>query len=231
MTDDRRNKYIRRKALDLAGIGRSVELMPPSPPHRSRAKLFGSPVFEAFTLVSLRAFVVVWTILLPAILVIAVQYAPTVWAPLLIVAGALGWTLAEYGLHRYVFHFKARSATLQRLIFIIHGNHHEVPNDPLRNLMPPVVSVPVGLLVWGLCIGLMGPLGTWCFLGFMLGYVGYDLVHYACHQLPMKGRLSRLLKVHHMRHHHLQADGNYAITGMVWDRLLSTRVAAGRGKS
>jgi len=100
-----------------------------------------------------------------------------------------------------------------------------VPNDPLRNLMPPIVSLPVAGLVWAALVTLAGPAGNWLFLGWISGYVAYDLVHYACHQWPMKGRLARMLKTHHMRHHHLHEDGNYAITGMMWDRLFRTRIA------
>lgn len=194
-------------------------------------RLFGNPVLEALTVMSVPAFVALWTVLLPAILVTAVLMAPTLWAPALVVAGIAVWTLTEYTLHRFVFHFEANSEILRRIVFIIHGNHHLSPNDPLRNLMPPIVSIPVGALVWAGFVGIFGPVGTWCLLGFMAGYVGYDLVHYACHQWPMKGPLARILKTHHMRHHHLKVEGNYAITGMVWDRILATRIPSNGDKS
>lgn len=191
---------------------------------RNRVRLFGNPLLEALTVISAPAFIALWAIVLPAILVCAMFWAPTGWAPLLVVAGVIGWTITEYALHRFIFHLDASSAALKRVIFVIHGNHHADPNDPLRNLMPPSVSLPVGGLIWAGLVSVIGPAGTWCLLGFMTGYVCYDLVHYACHQWPMKNRLARLLKVHHMRHHHLRARGNYAITGMVWDRLLATRI-------
>lgn len=191
---------------------------------RARTSLFQSAWLESLTIVSLRWFVVLWALLLPAIAAAGFVYAPTLWAPVLIVLGWLTWSLTEYLLHRYVFHFAPRSALLQRAVFIIHGNHHADTNDPLRNLMPPIVSIPVGLLIWAGAIAVAGPAGTWLLFGFMFGYVIYDLVHYACHQLPMKGRLGRMLKAHHMRHHHLKTNGNYAITGMVWDRVFATRI-------
>ena len=197
---------------------------------RERARLFGSPFLEALTVIPAPAFIALWAILLPAILVCALVFAPTFWAPALLVAGAFVWSFTEYALHRYVFHFEARSERVKRWIYIIHGNHHADPNDPLRNLMPPVVSLPVAALVWLACVGAIGAAGTWVFLGFMLGYVAYDLVHYACHQWPMKSRFARVLKVHHMRHHHLRVHGNYAITGMAWDRLLATRIDSPRDR-
>jgi len=198
---------------------------------RERARLFGSPVLEALTMISAPAFIALWAVVLPAILICALIVALTPWAPALILVGALGWSFTEYALHRYVFHLEARSERVKRWIFIIHGNHHADPNDPLRNLMPPVVSLPVGALVWIACVSAIGAAGTWVLLGFMMGYVTYDLVHYACHQRPMKGRLARMLKVHHMRHHHLRVRGNYAITGMAWDRLLATRIGSNRDRA
>ena len=110
-------------------------------PHiRERARLFGSPFLEALTVIPAPAFIALWAIVLPTLLVCALAVSPTIWAPALMVVGALGWSFTEYALHRYLFHFEARSERVRRWIFIIHGNHHADPNDPLRNLMPPVVS-------------------------------------------------------------------------------------------
>lgn len=196
-------------------------------PH-PRAKLFDSPLLERLTVLSVRRFVVLWAVLLPAIAIAGILVAPVLWAPLLMLAGVLFWTVTEYALHRYVFHFRSNSDLMRRATFIIHGNHHADPNDPLRNLMPPIVSIPVGGLIWALAWWVFGPAGTWFFFGFMSGYVAYDLVHYACHQKPMKGPLGRMLKAHHMRHHHSRTHGNYAITGIIWDRVFSTRIATAR---
>jgi sterol desaturase/sphingolipid hydroxylase (fatty acid hydroxylase superfamily) len=199
------------------------------PTSRPRATLFRSARLERLTIISMRWFVVLWAVLLPAIAIVALASAPTLWAPTLVVLGWLVWSLTEYTLHRHVFHFEPRSVLLQRAVFIIHGNHHADSNDPLRNLMPPIVSIPVGALIWAAAVAVAGPAGTWVLLGFMFGYVVYDLVHYACHQFPMKGRLGRALKAHHMRHHHLRAKGNFAITGMLWDRIFGTRIPSADG--
>lgn len=202
-----------------------------APPSENRIRLFKSPVLERLTVISVPAFLALWAIALPVIALVGVSDAATPWSPMLILLGLIAWTATEYALHRYVFHFKAGTGAIEKVIFVIHGNHHAAPNDPLRNLMPPIVSLPVGAAVWGFCVWAFGPTGTWSFLGWMSGYVIYDLVHYACHQWPMKGRFARALKTHHMRHHHLKAHGNYAITGMIWDRLLSTRISDAKGRT
>lgn len=203
-------------------------MVAPSRMPQPRIQLFRSASLERLTVISAPVFIVLWFILLPAIAIVGTQFASTFWAPAYGVAGLIVWTVTEYALHRFVFHFESNSQFLQRVIFIIHGNHHADSNDPLRNLMPPIISIPVGGLIWVLSIWAFGPSGTWFLLGFMTGYVGYDLVHYACHQWPMKGRLARMLKVHHMRHHYLHTQGNYAITGMLWDRILQTRISSAK---
>ena len=60
----------------------------------------------------------------------------------LFVGGYLMWTLFEYWLHRIVFHFEPEEGIGARLHWIIHGVHHDHPNDPMRLVMPPAVSVP-----------------------------------------------------------------------------------------
>jgi sterol desaturase/sphingolipid hydroxylase (fatty acid hydroxylase superfamily) len=54
--------------------------------------------------------------------------------------------------------------------------------------------------------------------------VAYDAVHYACHHGEMRGKFGSALKRHHMRHHHVDETGNYAITAIVWDRVLGSRI-------
>lgn len=193
-----------------------------------RLRLFRNPWLERLTVIPLGAFVGLWAVLLPAIAGVGLATAASLWAVPLVFAGLIVWTLTEYALHRYVFHFEPSSPLLKQVIFVIHENHHTDPDDALRNLMPPIVSIPVGLFVWALSLWAFGAQGTWFLLGFMTGYVAYDLVHFATHRLPMKGRIGRMLKVHHMRHHHLKVEGNYAITGMIWDRIFATRISSVR---
>src|SRR5256714_4954151 len=50
----------------------------------------------------------------------------------LFAGGYLFWTLSEYWIHRVIFHFEAEGGFGARLHWIIHGVHHDHPNDPLR---------------------------------------------------------------------------------------------------
>lgn len=192
-------------------------------PSQSRIRLFENRWVERLTVISAPEFIALWTVGLGLLVWNASRFEVAM--PALVVAvGVVVWTLTEYALHRYVFHWQPRWRAMQQFVYVLHGNHHTQPNDPLRNLMPPIVSLPLAGAIWAAMVVLAGPSGHWLFLGFMAGYVSYDLVHYATHQWPMTGRLARMLKVHHMRHHHLKQPGNYAITGIFWDRLFGSRI-------
>jgi len=66
------------------------------------------------------------------------------------VLGALIVTFIEYSLHRWAFHFTPKNKKERFRLFLLHGYHHDFPNDPMRLVMPPSVSVPLSLLFYGL---------------------------------------------------------------------------------
>src|SRR5437868_9064761 len=73
--------------------------------------------------------------------------------PVLVVAGlflvgVLCWTLFEYVVHRYVFHYEPKSRFGKQLHFIVHGVHHDYPNDATRLVMPPSISIPLAVVFW-----------------------------------------------------------------------------------
>lgn len=193
-----------------------------SSPHRIR--LFKSERLEKLTLMSPRIFAVTWGLLLPFVAWIGWGSAAPIAALGLFAGGLLFWTLFEYALHRYLFHLEVDQPVAKWLVFVIHGNHHDNPGDPLRDLMPLSVSLPVSAAVWSSCLALLGAAGTWLFFGWLVGYVVYDAVHYACHHGEMRGRLGAALKRHHMRHHHVDDTSNYAITAVFWDRVFGSRI-------
>ncbi len=96
--------------------------------------------------------------------------------PLEVTAWLLGgyafWTLTEYWMHRVVFHFEPERGIGARLHWIIHGVHHDHPNDPMRLVMPPSVSVPLALLFYGLFYLVIGGQSADLFAcGFLAGYL------------------------------------------------------------
>lgn len=189
---------------------------------RQRIRLFRSDFMEWFTVISPRAFVAIWSVVL-ALIVYTAWGSASIGAALgLVVLGLIGWTLFEYALHRFFFHWETKWKLLEEAVFVTHGNHHIDPNDPDRNLMPPIVSMPISGAIWAGCVALFGSPGTVLFLGFITGYVAYDCTHYACHQFAMRSPALKYLRRHHIRHHYARQDGNYAITGLIWDHVFGT---------
>jgi dihydroceramide fatty acyl 2-hydroxylase len=137
--------------------------------------------------------------------------------------GLAAWSLAEYLLHRFVFHLEPDNRFGRRLHFIIHGVHHDYPHDPMRLVMPPSVSIPLAVLVYLLFRGLLGP--AWSlpfFAGFLVGYLIYDMTHYHIHHHRSDDRLSLLLRRYHYRHHFQQSDRGFGVTSPLWDKAFRT---------
>ena len=57
------------------------------------------------------------------------------------VSGMLFWSLAEYLLHRFAFHYINESKVVKKIHYAVHGVHHEYPNDKSRTIMPPIPSL------------------------------------------------------------------------------------------
>jgi dihydroceramide fatty acyl 2-hydroxylase len=138
-------------------------------------------------------------------------------------AGYVFWTLFEYWLHRVVFHFEPENELGQRLHWMIHGVHHDHPNDPLRLVMPPSVSVPLGLLMYGLFVLVLGVDRAYAFAGgFFAGYLAYDMLHYHVHHHTPRTAMGRRLRELHMRHHFQDDERGFGISAPYWDVVFRT---------
>ena len=140
-----------------------------------------------------------------------------------VLGGYVVWTLTEYWLHRIVFHFEPDNAFGHRLHFIIHGVHHDHPNDPKRLVMPPGASIPLALLFTGLFVLVLGsPLWMPFEAGFLAGYLFYDMTHYYLHHHRPKSALGRRLRELHMRHHFQDDTTWFGVSAPWWDRVFGT---------
>jgi sterol desaturase/sphingolipid hydroxylase (fatty acid hydroxylase superfamily) len=140
----------------------------------------------------------------------------------LFLLGVLLWTLLEYLIHRYIFHYEPKTRPGQRLHYIIHGVHHDYPNDARRLVMPPSISVPLAFLFYGLFLLIFGSLAPAVFAGLVFGYVCYDMLHYATHHFGMKRGMWLWLKQYHLRHHFKDDHVGYGISSPLWDYVFRT---------
>lgn len=141
----------------------------------------------------------------------------------LFAAGVVLWTLTEYVLHRYVFHWVNDTAWGRRIHFVLHGVHHDFPNDKDRLVMPLGASIPLGVVIYALFTIALGQLhGEPLYAGMALGYLGYDGTHYAVHHFKQGTRLGKFLRRHHMLHHHSDHEGGFGVSSPIWDVIFRT---------
>lgn len=140
-----------------------------------------------------------------------------------VAAGLTVWSFSEYILHRFVFHFYPKSKLGKRIHFIFHGVHHDYPNDAKRLVMPPSASIPMALGLYFL-FQLILPAGTLYafFAGFLVGYLIYDMTHYALHHANFKSSFWMALKKHHMLHHYQDSTKGYGVSSPIWDKIMGS---------
>jgi sterol desaturase/sphingolipid hydroxylase (fatty acid hydroxylase superfamily) len=138
----------------------------------------------------------------------------------LYVAAIFAWSLTEYVLHRWIFHTELPGKLGKRIHFVIHGVHHDYPNDTHRLVMVPSLSIPLAVFFYTLFWLLLGPaLASPFFAGFVTGYLIYDMTHYAIHHYGFKSKYWLRLKVYHMRHHYQQPHRGYGVSSALWDAI------------
>jgi len=187
-------------------------------------RLFANPLLERLTHVRPLTVVALWSVVIGILWGRALGMPGfSAWPAAL---GWLAWSLFEYTLHRWLFHWQPERPALRRLVFMLHGIHHIQPQDGTRVMMPPVVSAPLAAALWGLCgLVLAAPAHDVFFAGFLMGYLAYDLTHWACHQIRFRSGLGRAIKRHHLLHHHVEPEQNFGVSSPLWDWVFGTVIA------
>lgn len=141
----------------------------------------------------------------------------------LVIFGLFIWTITEYLLHRFVFHWELKSEIGARIHFIFHGVHHDYPSDSRRLVMPPSVSIPLATLFYFLFRFLIGDVSVHpFFVGFLIGYLFYDISHYAIHHFNMHSKFWLAIKNHHIKHHFQDPNKGYGVSSPIWDYVFRT---------
>ncbi len=131
-----------------------------------------------------------------------------------VVAGLVVWTLAEYWIHRVLYHHVPWISTL-------HHSHHADPEE--------LIGIP-SFLSSGIVIGLgyapffaFAPIFADGFAsGALVGYAAYMVVHHAVHHWRIEpGDWLYSARVRHLGHHY-HDDVHFGIVTGLWDRVFGT---------
>jgi len=196
-------------------------------------RLFKSDFLEFFTHISPVTIVVIWVPVIGWLLWSTISKLSTAswWViPAGLVIGLFLWTLSEYTLHRFLFHFKPHGPFQERLSFLFHGVHHYQPQAKTRLVMPIALSIPLAslfFLAFWLIVGKAFNAPLWVgplFAGFLIGYLVYDLIHYATHHFAMRTGYWKFIKRYHMAHHYKNPAALFGVSNPLWDYVFKTAI-------
>ena len=143
---------------------------------------------------------------------------------LLLVSGVLSWGLIEYGLHRFIFHYDARTAFGKKLVYAAHLSHHDDPRATNRFFSSLVISAPVAaaylLLAW-IATGSLRA-ASFLFAGLAFGYFYYEWLHFRAHHRRARLRPFRYLRKYHLMHHYRTPELRFGVTSPLFDVIFGT---------
>lgn len=192
--------------------------------NKGQARLFENTFLEMLTKANP---IVIWSMYLPFIIGLPI-YAyfnkglSGANLALLFFSGMFFWTFFEYLAHRYLFHWVADTVKAQRLVYILHGNHHHYPRDRERLFMPPVPSIILASTIFALQFLFLHSNALAFFPGFILGYLLYASMHYAIHAFNPPFKWMKPLWRNHHLHHYKNEHKGFGVSSTFWDRVFGT---------
>jgi sterol desaturase/sphingolipid hydroxylase (fatty acid hydroxylase superfamily) len=192
--------------------------------NKGQAQLFKNSYLEYLTKTHP---LVIWGLYLPIIVLLPIYASKYVGFSattilLWFLGGMFFWSLFEYVMHRFVFHYTAHTARGKRINYVLHGNHHEYPRDKERLFMPAAPSLIIASTLFFIYWLVLGKNIFAFFPGFMLGYLIYGSMHYAIHAWnpPFKW-MKGLWRNHHL-HHYKQDHRGFGVSSTLWDHVFGT---------
>lgn len=190
---------------------------------KSGVRIFENSFLEKFTKCNPRRAIIFYASMICSFLCLSVYYSRlTIWYTAgFYLAGLFAWTLIEYLLHRYVFHYNSYFPHAKKLPFILHEIHHEQTVDEKRLFISPVPGTIIALIVFGSWYLLIGEYAFAFMAGLSNGYLIYAFIHYKIHSKPANPLFHRPW-AHHAKHHFKYPDKAFGVSSPLWDILLGT---------
>jgi len=192
--------------------------------NKGQAQIFRNQYLEYFTKTHP---LVIWAMYLPVIILLP-YYSATrldfngLVVSLLFLGGIFFWTFFEYIMHRFVFHWVSDNPKIQRMSYVLHGNHHEFPRDKQRLFMPPVPSLIIASLIFLLMYAVLREFVFSFFAGFILGYLMYGSMHYAIHAWNPRYKWMKPIWRNHHLHHYKSEEKGFGVSSHLWDKIFGT---------
>jgi sterol desaturase/sphingolipid hydroxylase (fatty acid hydroxylase superfamily) len=142
----------------------------------------------------------------------------------LLAAGLLSWGFIEYGLHRFIFHYHARSSFGRNLVYQAHLSHHENPKARDRIFASLLLSTPIATAYWlfAWATTRSWAAASWLFIGMAAGYFCYEWLHFQAHHGRSRLRLLRYLRKYHLSHHYKTPELRFGVTSPLFDFVFGT---------
>lgn len=135
------------------------------------------------------------------------------------VTGAVAWTAAEYGLHRFAMHEMRGKGLASRE----HLQHHADVTYFSPTSKKLVSAAGTTAVAFPLATAARGRRWATAFTTGMLAmYAAYEVAHRRTHTHPPRNRFGRWMRRSHLHHHFGAPMRNFGVTSPVWDRLLGT---------
>lgn len=136
-----------------------------------------------------------------------------------VVAGALSWSWAEYGLHRFAMHqLRGRG-----LASVEHLKHHADVTYFAPTSKKLLSAAGTAAVAWPTAAAATDRRWATAFTGGLLGtYFWYELVHRRLHTHPPTNRYGRWARRSHLHHHFGAPMRNLGVTSPVWDKVFRT---------
>src|SRR4051812_45880405 len=116
-------------AIDARPVSRAQ----PASPRPATCQMFETPLIERFSRIHPASPFLFWLPVLGYAGVRAARNGVGLGAGVAtFLLGMFLWTLAEYVLHRYLFHYVGPRLWQRRMHFVLHGVHHDFPQDSDR---------------------------------------------------------------------------------------------------
>ena len=135
------------------------------------------------------------------------------------VAGAVSWTAAEYGLHRFAMHeLRGRGLASRE-----HLKHHADVTYFSPASKKLLSAAGTTALAFPLASAAMGRRWATAFTtGMITMYFGYEVAHRRTHTHPPRHEFGRWMRRSHLHHHFGAPMRNFGVTSPVWDRVFGT---------